>query len=153
MASIRRATAADASAVVELIKALAAHHGSTEFVRTDEDALLAAGFGEASDVGALVAEVDGAVAGFLSYTIRYSIWSGAHFMQIDDVFVRDEYRGDGLGATLMRESQRTCQELGLSQIKWEVEPDNVAAIRFYERLGATGYDKRLFRWNIEESAE
>lgn len=149
MALIRRAMADDAAGVLELIKALAAHHGQSEHVQTDEKSLLAAGFGDASEVGALLAEIDGTAAGFLSYTVRYSIWLGARFMQIDDVFVRDEYRGNGLGNALMMESQSVCKQLGLSQIKWEVQPDNVAAIRFYERLGATGYAKQLFSWNIE----
>ncbi|MEJ8566053.1 GNAT family N-acetyltransferase [Elongatibacter sediminis] len=149
MTSIRRATAEDAAVVLELIEELAEHHGQAEHVRTDEDSLVAAGFGDDPGVGALIAEVDGIVAGFLSYTVCYSIWSAADFMLIDDVYVRNDFRGDGLGEALMRELQQTCKALGLSRIKWEVEPDNAAAIRFYERLGATGYDKRLFRWNVE----
>ena len=147
MASIRRATEADAAILLELIGALAEHHGLTEFVQADEKSLRAVGFSEDARFGALIGDVDGSVAGFLSYTICYSIWLGASFMQIDDVYVRDEFRGNGLGEALMRESHRTCKALGLSRIKWEVQPDNDAAIRYYEKLGATGYDKRLFRWD------
>ena len=132
--------------ILELITALAAHHGQTDSVETDADTLRSDGFGDGPKFGVLIAEVDGTVAGFLSYTICYSIWRGTSFMQIDDVFVHDEFRGKGVGEALMNESRRTCSRLGLSPIKWEVQPDNDAAIRFYDRLGACGYDKRLFKW-------
>lgn len=148
MVTIRRATADDAGLILALITALAEHHGQAEYVLTDERTLVDAGFGEEPKYGVLLAEVDGAIAGFLSYTTCYSIWLGDSFMQIDDVFVHDKYRGNGVGESLMYESRCTCQELGLSRIKWEVQPDNVAAIRFYERLGATSYNKRLFTWSV-----
>ncbi len=149
MASIRRATADDAALILEMISALAEHHRQADAVRTNEDILSADGAGDTPRFGALIAEVDGAAAGFLSYTICYSIWRGASFMQIDDVFVHDEYRGMGLGEALMKESHRVCRELGLNHLKWEVQPDNAGAIRFYDRIGAKGYDKRLYRWVVE----
>ena len=148
MASIRHASADDVALVLELITALARHHGQLEYVRTDQSALLTDGFGDDPKFGVLLAETDGDVAGFLSYTICYSIWLGESFMQIDDVFVRDDFRGNGIGKSLMTKSYQTCKELGLSRIKWEVQPDNVAAIRFYEKLGAKSYDKRIFSWSI-----
>ncbi len=149
MIAISRARESDADLVLDLITSLAEHHGQTDSVQTDEGQILADGFGEEPKFGVLLADVDGKAAGFLSYTICYSIWRGASFMQIDDVFVHDEFRGNGVGEALMNASQRTCKELGLSRIKWEVQPDNAAAIRFYERLGAKGYDKRLFSWDVQ----
>ena len=153
MASIKRATAEDAGLVLQLITELAEHHGQADAVRTDEETLLAAASGDSPRFGVLLAEVDGETAGFLSYTICYSIWLGDSFMQIDDVFVRDAFRGNGLGESLMSTSYELAEELGLPRIKWEVQPDNDAAIRFYERLGARGYDKRLFAWSVASPVE
>lgn len=149
MISIRRATAADAALVLELITALAEHHGLANAVEADKRSLLADGFGDEARFGVLIAEDNGSTAGFLSWTTCYSIWRCAPYMQIDDVFVHDEFRGMGVGEALMNESRRICGVQGLSRIKWEVQPDNAAAIRFYERLGAKGYDKRLFSWIVE----
>ena len=148
MTEVRHATADDVGLVLDLITALAGHHGQTEYVRTNESELLAAGFGSKPKFGVLLAEVDGVVAGFLSYTVCYSIWLGSSYMQIDDVFVLADFRGKGVGESLMNESGHCCTELGFSRIKWEVQPDNSAAIRFYERLGAKSYDKRLFTQSV-----
>lgn len=143
---VRHATKDDAERVFELIAALAAHHGQTEFVLTDSAEIRRAGFGDEPKFGALLAESGDTVVGFLSYTIRYSIWVGDSYMQIDDVFVRPSYRGNGIGEKLMLESRKHAENLGVRCLKWEVDTNNSSAIRFYKRIGATYYEKGVLRW-------
>ncbi|MGI9294878.1 MAG: GNAT family N-acetyltransferase [Pseudomonadales bacterium] len=147
MIAIREATSADVDIVYELISAIAKHHGQEQHVITDRSELLISGFGESPKFDVLLAEAEGEVAGFLSYTWNYSIWLGSRYMNIDDVFVRQEFRGQKIGEALMYKAQRVCRTHGISRIRWEVQQSNHSAIKFYERLGATLDTKGVFRWD------
>lgn len=134
---------------MELIYAIAEHHDQTEYVLTNIPELLSSGFGNDPRFGVLLAEYNEATVGFLSFTINYSIWSGGDYLQIDDVYVDEKYRGKLIGESLMSGAKKYCQSVGISRLKWEVEKDNASAIRFYERLGANMTIKGVFSWNVE----
>ena len=117
---------------------------------THKDELIKSGLGENSSFGVLLAEVNNEIAGYCSYTWNYSIWLGATYMNIDDVFVWEKFRGQQLGEKLMFKAKDVCLANGASRIKWEVEQDNHGAIKFYERLGANLDIKGLFRWDVTQ---
>lgn len=148
MVSVRRAGEDDVALVMSMIREIADHHGQGEFVTTSESELGRAGFGPDARFGALIAEHDGDPAGFVTYTIQYSIWSGSAYMNIDDVFVRETHRGRKVGEALMMAAREVCSESHLPGIRWEVQADNEGAIRFYERLGAVHSCKGIFRWDV-----
>ena len=150
MLTVRQADKSDVDKIYDLIMAIAGHHDQAEYVLTSRAELESAGFGEDPKFRVLLAEHDGSIAGFVSYTINYSIWLGASYMNIDDVFVDAEYRGKGIGEALMRESKEVCRALGISRLRWEVQASSGAAIRFYERLGGKYSEKGIFRWDIGE---
>lgn len=137
MTELRQATHEDVDTLYEMIMEIAAYHGQEQSVKTDKAELLSTGFGESPLFGAIIAEYEGAIAGYVSYTINYSIWLGVSYINIDDVFVKAAFRGKKIGEALMQEVRRQTVEKGIQRIKWEVEKENTAAIRFYERLGAT----------------
>ena len=130
--------------------AIAEHHEQAQYVLTSKAELEQAGFSDNPSFGALLAEVDGEIAGYCSYTWNYSIWLGATNMNIDDVFVWDKFRGQKVGEALMHKAKDVCIKIGASRIRWEVEKDNLRAIKFYQNLGAQLDIKGLFRWNINE---
>ena len=99
----------------------------------------------------MLAELDGEVVGYASYTFDYSIWLGHDYMRIDDVYVDADARGYGIGEALMKKCSELCRKNGVPRIKWEVQTDNVDARRFYERLGARYYEKGVFAWDLAES--
>ncbi len=148
MIEIREATSTDVDTIYELIIAIAKHHNQERYVITDQAQLAKAGFGNNPSFGVLLAEVDGEVAGYCSYTWNYSIWLGASTMNIDDVFVWEQFRGKQLGERLMLKAKEVCQKNDVGRIRWEVEQDNLGAIKFYERLGAKLDIKGLFRWDV-----
>lgn len=150
MTTVRCATAEDIDTIYDLINALAAYENQQQHVRTSKKELLAAGFAEQKKFGVLLAEFDGTVAGFASYTWNYSIWYGASYMNIDDVFVSEEFRGQKIGEALMHKAKEVCKERGASRIKWEVEEDNHGAIKFYKRLGADVTVKGVCSWPVEK---
>ena len=148
MTTVRHANSSDVDRVYELIVAIADHHDQTQHVRTNPTELLAAGFGDDPSFGVLLAEHDGAVVGYVSYTINYSIWLGRQYMNIDDVYVDAHCRGRGIGEALMQGAKDHCDKQSISRIRWEVQTDNRDAIRFYERLGAKYREKGVFTWDF-----
>jgi GNAT superfamily N-acetyltransferase len=146
--TVREATISDIDIVYDLIIAIAKHHNQEQYVVTSKDELIKFGFCEKPSFGVLLAEVNGEIAGYCSYTWNYSIWLGSSYMNIDDVFVWEKFRGQLVGEKLMLNAKEVCLTKGASRIKWEVEQNNYGAIKFYERLGANIDIKGLFRWDV-----
>ncbi|KGJ98365.1 GNAT family N-acetyltransferase [Thalassotalea sp. ND16A] len=148
MVNVREATISDIDIVYDLIIAIAKHHNQEQYVVTNKDELIDSGFADKPTFGVLLAEAEGEVAGYCSYTWNYSIWLGSTYMNIDDVFVWEKFRGKQIGEALMLKAKDVCLAKGASRIRWEVEQDNFGAIKFYQRLGANCDIKGLFRWDV-----
>ncbi|MEM8887262.1 MAG: GNAT family N-acetyltransferase [Bacteroidota bacterium] len=150
MLTIRPATKEDVPMLYELILGIARYHNQEYAVKTSVEELRRAGFGEVSKFGALIAEYEGMPAAYLSYTWNYSIWNAGSYMNLDDLFVKEEFRGKKIGEALMQEAKALCQSRDTYLIRWEVQKDNAGAIKFYERLGAKMKAKGIFRWELKE---
>ena len=137
----------DVERIFELIGSIADYHQQSHLVRTNPDELLSAGFGEDPRFGVLLAESGDDVVGYVSYTVNYSIWLGMRFMLVDDLYVDTGHRGQGIGEALMNAARDEAEAQGLTRVKWEVNPANAGARRFYERLGADYYEKGVFAWD------
>ncbi|MBL6446386.1 GNAT family N-acetyltransferase [Fulvivirga sp. 29W222] len=148
MIKIREATKGDVDILYNMIMGIAKFHDHEEFVITDKQKMLSAGFNENPKFGALIAEFNDEVAGYLSYTWNYSIWNGSEYMNLDDLFVWEEYRKHKVGLNLMQRAKEICSDKAINMIRWEVETDNIKAIDFYNRLGVTMKEKGLFRWDF-----
>ena len=150
MLTVREATKDDADVIYNLILAIAEYHNQAHSVITTKNELLNSGFGSEPKFGVLLAELNGKAAGYVSYTWNYSIWLGSSYMNIDDVFVREEFRGQRVGEALMLKAKEICRKNGLNRIRWEVQKNNHLAIKFYERLGANLDIKGIFHWDVAE---
>ncbi len=148
MLTVREATISDVDVVYDLIIAIAKHHNQEQYVVTNKKELLNAGFGNTPSFGVLLAEINGEVAGYCSYTWNYSIWLGSTYMNIDDVFIWEKFRGKQIGESLMLKAKEVCLAKDAVRICWQVEQDNHGAIKFYERLGANLDIKGIFRWDV-----
>lgn len=146
MIRIKKATIDDIDILYNLIIEIAKYHNQEQYVLTNKKEMLISGFGDKPKFEALIAEYNGKVSGFISYTWNYSIWLGGEYMNIDDVFILEEYRGKKIGEHLMKNAKQVCKTKNVSRIRWEVERDNLSAIKFYERLGAEMYTKGVFKW-------
>ncbi|MEX0313170.1 MAG: N-acetyltransferase family protein [Allomuricauda sp.] len=145
---IRKATSNDVDVLFDLITKIAEYHGQGQYIATNKEKLQDAGFGASPKYQALIAEINETPIGFLSYTWNYSIWSGAEFMNLDDLFVLESFRGQKVGWHLMQYAKSICQEMGVELIRWEVEKDNARAIEFYRDLGVDINIKGIFRWKL-----
>jgi GNAT superfamily N-acetyltransferase len=133
---IRPAVAGDVPQIAQLIRELAAYERAPEKAIASEADLSRDGFGPEPRYGCLMAELDGAVAGFALYFHTYSTWLGRWGMHLEDLFVRPDFRGRGIGKALFVELARIAVRKGCGRLTWQVLDWNTPAISFYEKLGA-----------------
>jgi GNAT superfamily N-acetyltransferase len=144
--NIRNATAADAAEIERMIRDLVAYEGNTGKPAFSVEQLAAALSGNPPRLCALVAEDDGGLTGFVSYTIDFAIWTGGDVIRIDDVFVRERARGSGAGTGLMLRIAELALAGGMT-CRWEIEPSNLGAQYFYGTLGVEVREKMVARWS------
>lgn len=147
---IRLATPSDVPAIAQLIRELAHYEKSAhEVVATDNDLTLAL-FGVSPHVHCHVAEIDGHVIGFALWFLNYSTWLGSTGLYLEDLFVREAYRGHGVGSALMKQLAQLCCQRGYSRFQWWVLDWNSPSIAFYESMGAVAMDEwTVFRLSGE----
>jgi len=135
-AVIRPATPGDVPAMVQLVTDLATYERAADQVELTPESLEAALFGDQPAVFAHVAEVEGEVAGFALWFLSFSTWIGRHGIYLEDLYVRPERRGGGLGKALLAELARLCVDRGYGRLEWSVLDWNTPAIDFYLAHGA-----------------
>jgi GNAT superfamily N-acetyltransferase len=92
----------------------------------------------------LIGELDGAPAGFALFFQNYSTWTGKPGIYLEDLFVRPEARGRGLGKALLVHLAGIACERGCGRFEWAVLDWNRPAIEFYESLRA----KPMAEWTV-----
>ena len=138
---IRPATADDVATIHDLICDLATYERARDEVKATPDQLHAALFGPQPAAYALVAEIDGQVVGFALYFLSYSTWDGVHGLYLEDLYVRPEHRGRGLGAALLSSLAAIAVARGYTRVEWSVLNWNAPSIEFYRSLGAIAMDE------------
>jgi GNAT superfamily N-acetyltransferase len=133
---IRLATADDVPVLLQLVQELADFEKEPDAVEATEADLHAALFGADRVASCHVAEHDGAVVGFALWYRTFSTWTGKPGLWLEDLFVRPETRGTGLGRALLVELARTAADRGWTRFEWWVLDWNVDAQGFYRSLGA-----------------
>lgn len=133
--NIRKATKKDMPEVLELINELAVFENEPDAVETTVETLEKEGFGDNPLFTCFVAEVEGRIEGMALVYYRFSTWKG-RTLHLEDLIVREEKRGTGLGNALYRKVITFAEEQGLKRVEWVVLDWNQHAIDFYARSGA-----------------
>lgn len=139
--TIRTATPADVPQILALIRALAAYEREPHAVEATEAGLLRDGFGPNPFYFCLIAEHDGRPAGFALYFFNYSTWVGSPGLYLEDIFVYPEFRGRGIGKSLLQRVAAIAVEKGCRRLQWAVLDWNTPAIDFYRAMGAEFLDE------------
>lgn len=142
MLSIRPATAKDAALLSVLIRELAEYERELELAVVTEADLLRDGFGPQPKFRALIAKWDGQPAGYALFFGFYSTWAGRPGLFLEDLFVRPQFRGKGIGTELLAAVARIVVAENCYGVRWEVMDWNKRAIKLYETLGAEFLDDR-----------
>lgn len=155
--TIRPAVAADLPVILDLIRGLAEYERAPHEVKCDETRLRESLFGEKPDAEVLIATVGDQPAGFAVFFHNYSTWWGRRGIYLEDLFVKPEMRGQGIGKGLLRALARIARDRDCARLEWAVLDWNQPAIDFYQSLGAVAKDEwtifRLNRPQIETLAE
>ena len=144
---IRPATPADVPLILDFIRGLAEYERMLDQVEATEARLHASLFpadGRAPDAHCVIGSVDGVPAGFALYLFNYSTFLARPGLYLEDLFVRSEFRGAGLGKALLLHLAALAHARGCGRMEWAVLDWNEPAIKFYESLGA----RRLHEWQI-----
>ncbi len=137
--TVEAAVPSDIPTLHALIAGLADYEGLTSICTATEADLASALFGEARCAEALIARVHTnpeVTAGFALFFQTYSTFLGRPTLWLEDLFVRPEYRRNGLGRRLLTSLASLAVSRRCGRFEWSVLDWNVPAIRFYQSLGA-----------------
>jgi GNAT superfamily N-acetyltransferase len=136
MLSIRPATKKDAPLIVQFVRDLAEYERDPKAAVATEEDFLRDGFGTEPKFHIVFAEWDGRPAGFAFYFYNYSTWQGRPGLYLEDLFVKPEFRGKGIGKALLLHLAKIAVENNCGRYQWQVLDWNTPAIDFYKSLGA-----------------
>lgn len=134
---VRSATPADVPNLFHLIKALAEYEKLSHAVTGDAASLESHLFGSRPYAEAIVAELGGEIVGFALFFPNYSTFLTKAGIYLEDLFVLPEYRGKGIGQTLLTYLAKLAVDRDCGRLEWSVLDWNEPAIAFYRRMGAS----------------
>ncbi|MBL0924454.1 MAG: GNAT family N-acetyltransferase [Sphingomonadaceae bacterium] len=139
--SVRFAERVDLPLIAQFIRDLAEYERLADEVRFDEAALGERLFGERPYAEVLIGEIDGVPQGFALFFHNFSTFEGRPGIYLEDLFVRPEARGSGLGKALLKRLAALAVERDCARLEWWVLDWNEPAINFYKSLGARPMDE------------
>jgi GNAT superfamily N-acetyltransferase len=139
--SIRPASPTDLPLIAQFIRDLAEYEKLAHEVRFDEAVLGDRLFGARPYAEVLIGEIGGAPQGFALFFHNFSTFEGKPGIYLEDLFVRPEARGSGLGKALLKALATLAVERDCARLEWWVLDWNEPAIQFYKKLGAMPMDE------------
>jgi GNAT superfamily N-acetyltransferase len=133
---IRSATSADLPLIAQFIRDLAEYEKLAHEVRFDEAALGERLFGKRPYAEVLIGEINGMPQGFALFFHNFSTFEGKPGVYLEDLFVRPDARGSGLGKALLKRLAQIAVERDCARLEWWVLDWNEPSIQFYKKLGA-----------------
>jgi GNAT superfamily N-acetyltransferase len=137
---IREATEEDVPLILSLIRELAEYEKLSDEVVATEDGLRDSLFGERRYAEVLIAEHDGAPAGFALFFHNFSTFLGKPGIYLEDLYVKPAFRGSGIGKKLLVHLASLAKRRGCGRLEWWVLDWNEPSIGFYKKLGAVPMD-------------
>jgi ribosomal protein S18 acetylase RimI-like enzyme len=143
----RRATENDFDSVLELIQELAVFEKAGEQVSNTVEQMKV----EQNEFQCFVAETSSKVIIGIALTyIGYSTWVG-RFLYLEDLIVKEKYRGNKVGGRLINEVFKLAQEEKVERVRWQVLDWNTDAIEFYKKINAN-IDKEWYNCDFDKKA-
>lgn len=133
---IRPATESDVPLILELIRGLAEYERLAHQCVATEALLRQNLFGPRPYAESLIAELDEQPIGFALFFHNFSTFLARPGVYLEDVFVRPEHRGRGVGSALLQAVARLAVERDCGRFEWSVLDWNESAIGFYKSRGA-----------------
>jgi GNAT superfamily N-acetyltransferase len=141
---IRSASSGDLSVLLALGAEHAAFEHLPHWAPARAAALASALDGDPPQLHAWIANVGGQDVGYASATLDFSTLDAAVYLHMDCLYVRENWRGHGVGLALWSAVHSHAREHQCAAIQWQTPPWNEDAARFYRRLGATEATKQRY---------
>lgn len=145
---IRLTQRGDVDQLVELCAAHARYEQCHYSVQGKKEALEEALFSACSGLNSLVVVVGKELVGYTTFIKQFSTWDAAYYLYLDCLYLKEEYRGVGIGKRLLDGVKQKAQELNCYQIQWQTPIENKKAIKFYLREGANCKNKSRFYFDL-----
>jgi GNAT superfamily N-acetyltransferase len=139
--SLRLALPADVPLILHFIRGLAEYERLSDSVVASEALLTETLFGARPYAEVIIAEWDGAPAGFALFFHNYSTFLARPGIYLEDLFVDPAHRGRGIGKALLVRLAQLAVERNCGRLEWSVLDWNEPAIGFYRSLGAIAMDE------------
>lgn len=142
--TIRAAGPADVPVILGFIRDLAEYEKLSHEVEATEAQLSATLFGPKPAAECILACIDDEPAGFGIFFTTYSTFLAKPGLHLEDLFVKKEFRGRGIGKAILTHLAALAIERNYGRMEWTVLDWNRPAIDFYHSLGA----QQLHEWRI-----
>ena len=139
--TIRPAEAHELPLVLEFIRELAVYERLEHEVQATTADLAVALFGPRPFAEVVFACLEGEPVGFALFFQNFSTFLGKPGIYLEDLFVRPQARGHGIGRRLLAWLARTTLERGCARLDWAVLDWNLPSIGFYRSLGAVAQEE------------
>ncbi len=134
--AIEPAQDSDVPLILGFIRELAAYEKLAQEVEATEEDLRRTLFGERPYAETVVAKHEGEAAGFALFFHNYSTFLAKPGIYLEDLFVRPNFRGKGIGKALLVHLARLARERDCGRVEWWVLDWNESAIEFYKSIKA-----------------
>lgn len=142
--NIKKAHIEDSQIILDFIKELARYENLENDVVATVKNIQRTLFCENPKAEALILEVGQKPAGFALFFHNYSTFLGKHGIYIEDIYVQEKYRGQGLGKSLLNHICSIAKERDCGRVEWWCLDWNKPSIDFYIKLGA----KSMSDWTV-----
>lgn len=139
--SIRAAAESDLPLILHLIESLAEYERLRDQCVATEVKLRATLFGDHPAAEILIASIENEPMGFALFFGNYSTFLAQPGIFLEDLFVKPEARGKGVGYALLSALARLAVDRNCGRLEWNVLDWNELAISFYKRIGAVPMDE------------
>jgi GNAT superfamily N-acetyltransferase len=138
---IRHSSVEDVPLILSFIRELAEYEGLLHDVVATEEQLRATLFGPKPAAEVVIAYEADQPVGFALFFHNYSTFLAQRGLYLEDLYVKPEARGKGVGKKLLLDLAQLAVDRGCGRMEWWVLDWNESAIQFYKNLGARPMDE------------
>jgi GNAT superfamily N-acetyltransferase len=143
--NIKSATIEDVPLILTFIKELAEFEKLLHEVTATEDILRETLFGSAPKAEVIISYFENSPVGFALFFHNFSTFLGKPGIYLEDLYVKPEVRGKGIGKKLLQHLAKLTLERDCGRLEWWVLDWNQQAIDFYRSIGAIAMDE----WTVQ----
>lgn len=147
---IKKAAEENILQIVALLHEFAEYENLLGACEITEERLRVALFGEGKVAEAIVAFEEETPIAYAIFYPNFSTFRGQRGFYLEDIFIKKEFRGKGVGEAMIKYLAKQAKERGFERIDFLVLDWNTPAVKFYEKLGAVrDEEERHFKFTDE----